>query len=116
MAVTTLAAWQTCSFHFREAPSRSPGLPRVRAPGPSAPEPARAPDSDAPRVPASWLRALPAIDGAGIVLGVLVPAIGLLGSVADAVRVPLLLASWGALALRITVSDRDAADPHVAVV
>jgi P-type Cu+ transporter len=76
-----------------------------------------APADDPPaRVPASWVRALPAIDGAGIVLGVLVPAIGLLGAIADVARVPLVLASWGALALRVTVSDRDAADPSLGVV
>jgi Cu+-exporting ATPase len=72
-------------------------------------------ESEPAHVPASWVRALPAIDAFGIVLGVLVPAIGLLGPVADVARVPLVLASWGALALRITVGDRDAADPHVAV-
>jgi Cu+-exporting ATPase len=67
------------------------------------------------RVPASWVRALPAIDVTGIILGVLVPAIGLLGAVADVARIPLVLASWGALALRVTICDRDAADPHLAV-
>jgi cation transport ATPase len=69
-----------------------------------------------PRVPTSWVRALPAIDAIGIVLGVLVPAISLLGSIADVARIPLVLASWGALALRVTLGDRDAADPHPAVV
>src|SRR5258708_25628490 len=69
-----------------------------------------------PPVPASWVRALPAIDATGIFLGVLVPAIGLLGSVADVARVPLVLGSWGALALRVTMGDRDAADPSLAVV
>ncbi len=67
-------------------------------------------------VPASWVRALPTIDGVGIVLGVLVPAISLLGSVADVARVPLVLASWGALALRVMLDERDAADPHPGVV
>jgi Cu+-exporting ATPase len=80
--------------------------------GPRLPEQARA---EPPRVPPSWLRALPAIDSVGIVLGVFVPAIGLLGAIADVVRIPLVLASWGMLALRITISDRDPADPHPAV-
>ncbi|MGH7438151.1 MAG: hypothetical protein ACRENE_20905, partial [Polyangiaceae bacterium] len=75
----------------------------------------RVADSIPPSVPASWVRALPAIDTTGIVLGVLVPAIGLLGAVADVVRVPLVLASWGALALRILLSRRDDADPHLSV-
>jgi Cu+-exporting ATPase len=69
----------------------------------------------APAVPPSWLRAIPTIDAVGIVLGVLAPAIGLLGAVADVARVPLVLASWGALALRVTLGGRDPADPHPAV-
>jgi Cu+-exporting ATPase len=77
---------------------------------------ARVADSIPPAVPASWVRALPAIDAAGIVLGVLVPAIGLLGALADVARVPLVLASWGALALRLMLSHRDEADPNVSVV
>jgi Cu+-exporting ATPase len=100
---------------------------RLPAPPPAEPElpveklgrrrvVARVADSIPPSVPASWVRALPAIDAAGIVLGVLVPAIGLLGAVADVARVPLVLASWGALALRLMLSPHDEADPNVAVV
>jgi cation transport ATPase len=98
--------------------ARLPPLPPVE------PEPvverrrvaSRIADSIPPAVPASWVRALPAIDATGIVLGVLVPAIGLLGAVADVARVPLVLASWGALALRLMLSQRDKADPHGSVV
>ena len=38
------------------------------------------------------------IDGLGIVAGVLAPAIGLLGAVADVARVPLVVFAWAALA------------------
>jgi P-type Cu+ transporter len=56
------------------------------------------------------------IDGLGIVAGVLAPAIGLLGSVADPARVPLVVFAWGALALRVQRSRRDPSDPHRLVV
>jgi len=57
-----------------------------------------------------------AIDAAGILCGALVPAIGLLGPIADFARVPLLLSSWGALVFDIARQRRDAAAPHPLVV
>ncbi len=56
------------------------------------------------------------IDGLGIVAGVLAPAIGLLGAIADVARVPLVVFAWAALALRVQRSRRDPSDPHVLVV
>lgn len=56
------------------------------------------------------------IDGLGIVAGVLAPAIGLLGAVADVARVPLVVFAWAALALRVQRSRRDPSDPHPLVV
>src|SRR5580658_2838293 len=52
------------------------------------------------------------IDAIGIVAGVLTPAIGLLGSVADPVRPPLVVVAWGMLLLRAQGARRDASDPH----
>jgi Cu+-exporting ATPase len=69
-----------------------------------------------PHPDARWEQALPVIEAAGITLGALVPAIELLGAVADAVRVPLVVGAWGALALRVALGRRDPADPHPAVV
>jgi len=69
-----------------------------------------------PRADARWQRSLPYIEVAGIAMGSLVPAIELLGTVADAVRVPLVAGAWGALALRVALARRDPADPHAAVV
>jgi Cu+-exporting ATPase len=60
--------------------------------------------------------ALAALDAVGIVWGVLVPAIGLLGSPADVARVPLVIAAWAALLLRVVLDGRDPADPHPLVV
>jgi cation transport ATPase len=79
------------------------------------PPQARAAEAQNTAVPASWVRAVPGIDVVGVVLGLLAPAIGLLGSIADVARVPLVLASWGALALRMALSGRDEADPHPAL-
>jgi len=45
-----------------------------------------------------------------------VPAIGLLGPVVDWARIPLILAAWGALAIRVLMQGRDASDPHPLVV
>jgi cation transport ATPase len=52
----------------------------------------------------------------GITLGALVLPIGLLGSVADAARVPLAVLSWAALVFRVVRGGRDPADPHPAIV
>lgn len=81
-------------------------LPDVRR-APSAPAPAPEPKGDG-------LVAI--VDGVGIVAGVLAPAIGLLGAVADVARVPLVVLAWGALALRIQRAGRDPSDPHPFVV
>jgi cation transport ATPase len=56
------------------------------------------------------------LDGVGVACGTLVPAVELLGAVADAVRIPLALTAWSALALRLCLRPRDAADPHPLVV
>ncbi len=61
-------------------------------------------------------RALFAIDSAGVVLGALVPAIELLGAIADVTRVPLVLAAWAALTTRVVRAGYDPADPHPLVV
>jgi len=61
-------------------------------------------------------RASNIIDAVGIIAGTLAPAIGLLGSVADAARPPLVVAAWGMLLLRVQGARRDAADPHPWVV
>jgi Cu+-exporting ATPase len=96
---------------------RRPKLPRAAV--------ARSPSR--PSLP-EWVRELPlsraqrrkdvfaAADAAGIALGVLVLPIGLLGSTADAARLPLAVLSWAALVLRIAVLGRDVADPHPLVV
>jgi P-type Cu+ transporter len=60
--------------------------------------------------------ALAALDALGIVCGVLVPATGLLGPMANAARVPLALAAWAALMVRLISRGRDPADPHPLVV
>jgi cation transport ATPase len=56
------------------------------------------------------------LDAAGIAFGVLVPALGLLGPVVDVARIPLVVAAWSALLLRILLIGRDPADPHPLVV
>ncbi len=61
-------------------------------------------------------RFLLAIDVVGIVLGALVPAMELLGSVADVARVPLAVGAWVALLARISRGGPDPADPHALVV
>ncbi len=61
-------------------------------------------------------RSLAVLDGVGIVAGVLAPAIGLLGSVADVARVPLVVVAWIALAVRVDRAGRDPSDPHPYVV
>lgn len=57
-----------------------------------------------------------ALDSLGIVVGGLVPAIGLLGPAVEAARVPLVVVSWVALMLRVFILGRDLADPHGLVV
>ncbi|MDP9001086.1 MAG: HAD family hydrolase [Myxococcota bacterium] len=59
---------------------------------------------------------LAALDSLGMVVGGLVPAIGLLGPAVDAARVPLVVLSWAALMLRVLMLGRDPADPHRLVV
>jgi Cu+-exporting ATPase len=61
-------------------------------------------------------RALAVIDGVGIAAGVLAPAIGLLGSAADVLRVPLIVLAWTALAVRVDRAGRDPSDTHPFVV
>ena len=56
------------------------------------------------------------LDALGTVAGVLALAIGLLGSVADLARVPLVVVAWVALALRMQRAGRDPSDPHPLVV
>jgi cation transport ATPase len=56
------------------------------------------------------------LDGLGVVAGVFALAIGLLGSVADLARVPLVVVAWAALAIRMQRAGRDPSDPHPLVV
>jgi Cu+-exporting ATPase len=58
----------------------------------------------------------PALDALGIILGAVVPALALLGDVAEIARLPLVLASFGILAARCLLVTRDPADPHPLVV
>jgi Cu+-exporting ATPase len=81
---------------------------RVRAKRPPAPV-ENPPGEVTPR----WWEA---IDVLGIACGTLVPAVELLGTVAEVARLPLALGAWIALALRLCLRPRDAADPHPLVV
>jgi Cu+-exporting ATPase len=56
------------------------------------------------------------LDALGMVAGVFALAIGLLGSVADLARVPLIVVAWAALAIRMQRAGRDPSDPHPLVV
>jgi cation transport ATPase/YHS domain-containing protein len=56
------------------------------------------------------------VDAMGIVCGVLAPAIGLLGAIADSVRLPLVIFAWLALLVGVGRSPRDPADPQTLVV
>lgn len=56
------------------------------------------------------------VDAVGIVCGVLAPAIGLLGAMADSVRLPLVIVAWLALLVGVGRSPRDPADPNTLVV
>jgi cation transport ATPase len=57
-------------------------------------------------------RALALLDAVGIAAGVLAPAVGLLGPIADLLRVPLACAALVILAARVALAPRDPADPH----
>jgi len=84
------------------ASAREPGETSANA----SPEPARS------RAERRIDRAVAFLDATGVAAGVLAPAIGLLGPVADDAREPLVLFAWCALALRTALARRDAADPH----
>jgi P-type Cu+ transporter len=56
------------------------------------------------------------LDALGIVCGVLVPAAFLLGPSFDRARLPLAIASWAALVVRLASRGRDPSDPHPLVV
>jgi cation transport ATPase len=56
------------------------------------------------------------IDGLGIAAGVMAPAIGLLGTLADTARIPLVVFAWAMLGLRVQRSRRDPSDPHPLIV
>jgi Cu+-exporting ATPase len=94
----------------REGPATLPsGRPAAAA--------GRAPRPTSPSLPERRSDGLTAtLDGLGIVAGVLAPAIGLLGSFADAARVPLVVFAWAMLALRVQRARRDPSDPHPLVV
>ncbi len=76
----------------------------------------RATSSVSPPRGRNGVRMLIAVDAAGITCGVLVPAIGLLGAIADAVRLPLVIGAWVALVARVGSTRRDPADPNPFVV
>jgi Cu+-exporting ATPase len=95
---------------------RSSLLPASSRPGGSLAPEAAPPVSTVARVGRSSDRAVGTLEGAGIVLGALAPAIGLLGDVADVLRVPLVVAAWVALAARFAMVRRDASEAHPLVV
>jgi cation transport ATPase len=100
-----------------EPPSRPSDPPRTSAPPESAPRASVVADPPPPsRAVRRSDRALSAVDALGATLGALAPAMGLVGPIADVLRAPLVFASWGALAIRVGRSPRDAADPHPLVV
>ncbi len=72
--------------------------------------------SHASRGPRAGEHALALLDGVGIVLGALVPAIALAGPLGDALRLPLAVGSFAALAVRSALSRPDRAEPHPLVV
>jgi P-type Cu+ transporter len=61
-------------------------------------------------------RALPALDATGMVAGALVPALGLLGTSAEAACLPLVVMAFAALGTRMVLVRRDPADPHPMIV
>ncbi len=124
-----VAATLAAAPAVREAIPSRPTLPSV---GPSLVEPA-APSSSRPRTQAwsspqlsppappaqassPFERSLPGLDAAGIAMGALVPALGLLGPAADVARLPLVLASFAALSARFAMARRDPADANPLVV
>jgi Cu+-exporting ATPase len=109
------------------SPPWAPRFPRSNTPAPLEVEtvPSLAPIDPAAGVRDTWVpsrsnrrteRAIAIVDGVGVVAGVLAPAIGLLGSVADVARVPLVVLAWIALAVRVDRAGRDPSDPHPFVV
>lgn len=92
-----------------------PRFPAFPSPLPAPPTPPEVPAGPIAR-PKRHSDAFAALDVAGVVCGVLVPAIGLLGPVADLARLPLLSMSWAALVFGIVRRGRDAADAHPLVV
>ncbi|HEX3771309.1 MAG TPA: HAD family hydrolase [Polyangiaceae bacterium] len=98
------------AFELSRPPSIRPPDPPPEARGAPAPSAVR---SIAER---GIDRTTTLIDGAGIVAGVLAPAIGLLGVVADVARLPLVVFAWVALALRVQRVGHDPSDPHAYVV
>ncbi|MGD0523531.1 MAG: HAD-IC family P-type ATPase [Polyangiaceae bacterium] len=69
-----------------------------------------------PRLERQADRALPVLDAVGIIAGGLVPALGLLGASAEVARLPLVLVAGAAMATRLLLGRRDAADAHALVV
>ena len=57
-------------------------------------------------------RVLPFLDATGVIAGAIVPALGLLGTSAEAARVPLVVGAFAILAARVALVRRDPADPH----
>jgi P-type Cu+ transporter len=85
--------------------------PHFGAEDPAAPPPASQRRTSVPpdhRVE----RALPVLDAAGMVAGAVVPALGLLGTSAEVACVPLVVAAFTALAVRLVLVRRDPADSH----
>jgi cation transport ATPase len=66
--------------------------------------------------PGAAERLLSIVDGVGITLGALVPAITLAGPLGDALRLPFAVGSFALLAVRCALSRQDRADPHPLVV
>jgi len=96
-----------------DAPPVSHARPKL--PG-AAPAPAHTAAPARTRAGGPTRRRVEALDALGIVLGALVPALGLVGAAADAARIPLAVASWVVLVQRLLFGDRDPADPHPLVV
>ena len=87
----------------------------VRATLPSPPAPA-APRRVVGTTRSSYRTGAPRARCCGDGGGAIVPAVGLLGASAEVARVPLVLGAFVALAARLVLVRRDAADPHTLVV
>src|SRR5580658_3888950 len=98
--------------HVQERAERAEPQPSPRA---SLHSEARPAHRDA-RADTQRASLLPFIEASGVAMGALVPAIELLGAVADTAQVPLVVGSLAALVLRVALVRRDPADPHAAVV